>query len=132
MEKDNLKKVETKPAPIERTRNRRTFVPHTDIIERETALTVVMDVPGALEKDIDIHLENDVLTVTAKVEEEVIEGYRPLYSEYSIGDFQRSFKLIEAFDPDKIEAKLSQGVLTLVLPKSEKVKPRKILVKSST
>lgn len=115
---------------IERTSTRRTFIPNTDIIEQEDTLLVLMDIPGAVEDNIEVNLEDNILTVTAKIDAETYDGYRPLYQEYQVGDFQRSFRLIEDFDSDKIEATLKQGVLTLTLPRSEKAKPRKIQIKS--
>lgn len=129
-EETKLKNKEVQTSDIERTSSRQTFVPHTDIIENETGLVVIMDIPGAVEKDVDINLDDNILTILAKVEEETFDGYRPLYSEYGIGDFQRSFRLNEAFDADKIVAKLENGVLTLNLPKAEKKKPKKIKIKS--
>ncbi|MFC1849702.1 Hsp20/alpha crystallin family protein [candidate division CSSED10-310 bacterium] len=125
-----VQKQESQATDVERTRSGRTFVPYTDIIENENGLTLLMDIPGVVEEDVDINLEDTILTITARVAEEKYEGYRPLYSEYNIGDFQRSFRLIEDFDADKVEASLKNGVLTLVLPKSEKLKPRKIKIKS--
>jgi len=130
LNKTALQKKETPANEVERTENRATYVPFTDIIERADGLTINMDVPGAVEKSIDIKLEDNILSVHARVETEEYKGYRPLYSEYRAGDFQRSFRLQEHFDENKIDATLINGVLHIDLPKSEKMKPRKIEIKS--
>jgi len=127
----SVQKTEAQKSEIERTSSNVTFIPYTDIIENEDGLTIMMDLPGAEDNNVDINLEDKVLTVTAKVEPLTFEGYRPLYAEYRIGDFERAFRLNDDFDADKIEAHLKEGVLTLVLPKSEAKKPRKIKIKSS-
>lgn len=127
---DAMQKNDSQAAPVERTSSRRAFTPHTDIIEREASLEIVMDVPGAVEKNIDIDLEDDVLTVTAAIDEKPPEGFRAIHAEYGLGDFHRSFRLLDDFDGSKIQASLKNGVLTLVLPKSERAKPRKIQIKS--
>jgi HSP20 family protein len=115
---------------VEGTRTRPIHTPATDIVESESGLTLRLDVPGAREEKVEVNLDGDVLTVTATIEEELLEGYRPLYSEYRSGDYRRSFRLIEEFDTEKIEATLTQGVLTLVLPKVAKKQPRKIEIKT--
>lgn len=126
----SVQKQETPKSEIERTSSTPTFVPYTDIIENEDGLTIIMDLPGAENKNIDVNLEDNVLTVTAKIEPQVFEGNRLLYAEYKYGDFERSFKLNEDFNAEKIEAFLKEGVLTLVLPKAEAKKPRKIKIKT--
>lgn len=116
---------------LEQTRNRPVYLPFTDIIEGEAGLTITMDLPGVLEDNIDIRLENDVLSVIAKIEDQSFEGYRPLYAEYETGDFQRSFRVIDDFDADKIDAKINNGVLTIYMPKAEAKKPRTIAIKAT-
>lgn len=116
---------------LEQTRNRPVYLPFTDIVEGEEGLTITMDLPGVVEKAVDIRLENDVLTVVGKIDEYGFEGYRPLYAEYESGDFQRSFRVLDDFDADKIDAKLSNGVLNIFLPKAEAKKPRTIAIKAT-
>ncbi len=113
----------------ELTRDRRTFLPRTDIFETAESLTLLMDIPGARESDIDIVLEKNVLTVHALVEPEVPEGYALALQEYEIGDYQRSFRLSNEINQDKIEASYKDGVLRLTLPKAEAAKAKKISVK---
>jgi len=119
------KKENTNP---ELTQDKPVFIPLTDIYESTESIYVVCDVPGVQEKNIDISLENDVLTITAYQDEERYEGYQALYKSYDRGIFQRSFTLSQAIDKAKIKATVKQGVLKIELPKSEEVKPKKITV----
>jgi HSP20 family molecular chaperone IbpA len=118
------------PAGTERTRERRAFMPAADIYEREDALVLLADMPGADEKSVNIDLENGTLTITGRVADDAIEGYRKVLSEYESGDYHRRFHLSDEVNTEAIEAFVKDGVLKLVLPKSEKAKPRKIDVKA--
>jgi HSP20 family protein len=106
----------------------RYFVPTTDIFETEDGLTVVMEVPGVDREAIDINVENDVLKIEAKIDPSKYEGMEPLYTEYNVGHFARSFALSNKIDQQQISAKLEDGVLTLSLKKTQEAIPRKISV----
>ena len=89
------------------------------------------DMPGVAEKDIDIMLEKDVLTINGYVANVTApEGYDLGHGEYGIGDYQRSFTLPDEIDRDNIEASLSHGVLRVTLPKAPEAQTRKITVKA--
>ena len=118
------------PTAMERTRERTVFIPRTDIYEREDALVLVADMPGVDENSIEINVDRRELTVSGRVVPEQIADHRLTYAEYESGDFERSFTLTEEVDIGKIEATVRNGVLRLVLPKSEAAKPRKIAVKA--
>ena len=122
------KKENATPETPELTRDKPVFTPLTDIYESTESIYVVCDVPGVQEKNIDISLENDVLTITAYQDEEQYEGFQALYKSYDRGIFQRSFTLSQTIDKAKIKATVKQGVLKIELPKSEEVKPKKISV----
>lgn len=127
-----VSKEEVLPDPGEtgeRTRATRCFVPHSDIYETEDAITVVMDMPGVQNDNIEISLEKNVLTVTGLVAPNQPEGYSLAFSEYSVGDYERSFRISNQIDQDKIEAEYTNGVLRLNLPKAEAAKKRKIEVR---
>lgn len=113
----------------ERTRETRCFVPRSDIYETENKISVVMDMPGVQRDNIEISLEKNVLTVTGFVAFEEPEGYSLAFSEYNIGDYERSFRISNKIDQEKIEAEYTNGVLHLSLPKAEEAKKRKIAVK---
>jgi len=106
----------------------RYFVPSTDIFETEDALTVVMEVPGVDREAIDISLENDVLKIEAKIDPAKYDGMEPLYTEYNVGHFARSFTLSNKIDQQQISAKLDDGVLTLTLKKAKEAVPRRISI----
>jgi len=128
-EKNVVQKKETKSQGVEQTKNALSFSPYTDILEDKDGLTVIMDMPGTVEKEIDIHLDNDVLTVSGKALPEFKDG-QLLSREYNVGDYQRSFRLVDDFEAEKISATFKNGVLTIRLPKAEQAKPRKITIKS--
>ncbi len=104
------------------------YQPAVDIWEDEEKLVLKADVPGARTEDVEIDLNEDVLTINAPVKVADYEGLRPLYSEYNVGNFYRRFSLGETIDQEKISADLADGVLTVTLPKRERAKARKITV----
>ena len=112
----------------ERTRARRCFVPRADIYETEGEIVVLVDVPGADEKTVNITLEKKVLTINAFIDAVQSNGYDITYAEYEEGDYQRVFHLSDEIDRDRIEATVSGGVLRLRLPKSESAMTKKIAV----
>lgn len=114
----------------ERTRDSRVYVPRVDIYESDEAIHVVADIPGADENSIDITLEKNVLTIDAEVQVEKPEEYSLTYAEYGIGSFRRKFSISNEIDQEKIVAEVKDGVLKMVLPKSEKVS-QKISVKAT-
>lgn len=114
----------------EATRPTRAFMPNADIFETEDALTVVLEMPGVDRDNINISVENGVLTVEGTINFGKYEGLQPVYSEYNIGPFRRSLRISSRIDQDNITAKMSDGVITLVLPKVEEAKPRRIEVRT--
>ncbi len=107
----------------------RVFVPATDIFETDHALTVVMEMPGVDKDNVEVNVENDVLKISGKIDFSKYEGLQPLYTEYNIGNYSRSFELSSKIEQGAIKAELKDGVMTLVLPKAEKAKPRRIAVR---
>jgi len=106
--------------------------PAVDVYDKGTEVVLHAELPGANKDDIDIRVENNVLTLRGKKErnEEVKEdGY--FRSERAYGSFSRSFSLPTTVDITKIDADFKDGVLTLTLPKAEEAKPRQIEVKVS-
>jgi HSP20 family protein len=112
----------------ERTIPSRIFLPVTDIFETAEALMVVMELPGVRKESVEIGVENDVLLINGQIDFSKYEALQPLYTEYNIGNYSRSFQISSKIDQDGISAELKDGVLTLVLPKAEKAKPRRINV----
>ena len=121
-EKKELVSKEEKTVPA------RYYVPNTDIFETDDALMVVMEIPGVEKKDIDVHLENDVLRVEGRVDVGKYEGLEPIYTEYNVGHFARAFTLSNKIDRQQIDAQLQDGVLRLTLKKAAEAAPRRIAV----
>lgn len=111
------------------------FAPRVDVSESDEAYTVRADLPGLEEKDIQVSLEEGVLSIQGKVEsekkDENKEGVR--YVERAKGSFHRSIELPAEIDADKVTASYRQGVLTVTLPKRPEAKPevRTIPIKTS-
>jgi len=116
------------PSQQEKTIPARFYVPATDIFESGDALKIVMEVPGVAKEAVNIKLENDVLSVEARIETTNYNGLEPLYTEYPIGHFARSFTLPGQVDQQNITAQLEDGVLTLTLNKRMEAKPRRIAI----
>ena len=129
MEIQEAKKKEVAESDAERTRSRVAFVPRADIYETDDNIVVVADMPGVDEKSVDITLENDVLSINGYVEPRSPENYDLAYAEYREGDYQRRFTISNQIDRDKIEATVRDGVLRLLLPKSQPT-TKKVAVKS--
>jgi HSP20 family molecular chaperone IbpA len=106
----------------------RTFVPTADIFETEAALTLVLEMPGVDKSHVDVSIEDGVLSVQGRLDFSKYEGLQPVYTEYNIGHYRRSFSLSNKIDQNKISAEMTDGVLTLVLPKAEQAKPRRISI----
>ena len=108
----------------------RVFLPNTDIFETADALTVVMEMPGVTREQTNIMVEDDVVSVAGRIDFSKYENLQPVYTEYNIGHFRRSFSLTpNSIDEHKITAEMKDGLLTLTLPKAERVKPRTIPLK---
>jgi HSP20 family molecular chaperone IbpA len=108
---------------LERTRDRCCYIPKTDIYETEDEII--------LQDSVDIILEKNVLSINVLVDNDVHTGYDRIYSEYESGDFQRSFRLSDEIDQNKIKAVVGNGELRLHLPKAEPAKAKKIVVKAA-
>ncbi len=121
-EKRELAKKEESTVPA------RIFLPTTDIFETDEALTMAIEMPGVDRNKVDVNVENGVLTIQGQIDFSKYEGLQPVYTEYNIGHYRRSFSLSNRIDQNKIRAEMKDGVLTLVLPKAEEAKPRRIAV----
>ncbi len=119
------------PAASEEINDARGYhTPLIDIHEGPEGLILEADLPGATEENLHIQLEDNVLSLHARVASPAPEGARTLHEEHRVGDFYRSFILSDEVERSKITAELKNGVLRLTLPKAERVKTRKIEVKS--
>ncbi len=118
--------VKHEAAGEERTRPGRTYVPNVDICETADALELWADMPGVDEGSIEVKLEDNILSIEGQVGVKDYEGLRPLYTEYNVGNYARRFTVSSDIDAEHIRARIVNGVLELVLPKSARAKPRRI------
>jgi HSP20 family protein len=107
----------------------RVFVPSADIYETQDALTVILEMPGVEKSNVEVRVENGVLNVVGRLDLSKYRGLQPLYTEYNIGHYSRSFQLSSKIDQTRIGAELKDGVLSLTLPKAEEAKPRSVEVR---
>jgi HSP20 family protein len=108
--------------------SRESFVaPEVNIFETKDGYVLEAEMPGVNKSGLEITLEGTEITITGRRHSETVTG-ELLFRERSLADYRRVFELDPAIDTAKISARMDQGVLTLTLPKSEKVKPRKIVV----
>ena len=109
-------------------------VPAVDVSETDKAYEITAELPGMDEKNVEVKLANDVLTIKGEKQDEKEEKRKDYYMrERSFGSFQRSFQVPDGVDADKIEANFKKGVLTVTLPKSTEAQKaeKKIAVKAA-
>lgn len=105
--------------------------PQVSFADTGEALTVRAELPGLTEKDIDISVTANALTVKAERKVEAPEGYAVHRRERQSFSFTQSYELPTRVDPEKVQASLKQGVLTLTLPKAAEAQPKKVTVSAT-
>lgn len=107
------------------------LTPAIDIVEREHEYVVSTELPGIRKEDIDVNVEDGLLTISAESKSDVDEkeGGRVIRQERRYGRYVRSLRLGKQIDGSKVKASYKDGVLELVLPKAESARPKKIEVK---
>ncbi|HTS81157.1 MAG TPA: Hsp20/alpha crystallin family protein [Myxococcaceae bacterium] len=113
---------QTRPGPV--------YSPAVDIFENDESMTVLADMPGVKAQDLKVDLRESVLTLTGRVVPPENGNETSVLREYQTGTFFRQFTLSETIDQPKIDAKLTDGVLRLELPKVDKARPRQITVRT--
>jgi len=103
------------------------IAPNVNIFETPEGYVLQAEMPGVGKDGLEITLEGTEITITGRRKPEAATG-QPLFRERNTADYRRVFELDPAIDSAKVSAKIEQGVLTVTLPKSERVKPRKIQV----
>lgn len=107
----------------------RYFSFNADIVENDEEVIVLADMPGVSAEKLDIDLRDNVLTILGRVDE-MDSRWNLVQGEYELGGYMRKFTLGSAIDQEKINAKIKDGVLTLVLPKADRLRPRKIKIET--
>lgn len=111
------------------TEQKRVYRAPIALYESNEVYTVLVELTGADEKEIQVRLEKGVLTVEAPLKVELPAGSRAQYSELRLGDYRRTLDLADQIDEDKIEASFKGGLLKLTLPKGTSARTRKIPIK---
>ena len=110
------------------------WAPAVDVRETNDELQVTAELPGLAPQDVNVTVENGVLTISGEKKQEVREGTEDsnyyLY-ERRYGRFERSFSLPRTVNADQVKARFDNGVLTIALPKAEAAKPRKVQIESN-
>ena len=120
--------------PVWRPQSALTAMPAVNVAETDKAYEITAELPGMDEKNIEVKVADDVLTIKGEKQEEKEEKEKDYYlSERSFGSFQRSFQVPNGVDTDKIDANFKNGVLTVILPKSTEAQraEKKIAVKAA-
>jgi HSP20 family protein len=120
--------VATKQTNGQATMERPFVAPDVNIYETPEAFVLQAEMPGVSKNGLEVTLEGNTITFIGRREEVTVPG-SPLYRESRQADYRRVFELDPSVDTDGIDAEMRQGVLTLTLPKAERVKPRKIQIK---
>jgi HSP20 family protein len=120
--KQELQRESTRPGPV--------FRPDIDILERSDGYVIYADLPGVDEKSVDVRFDRGTLTLDARLATFPESRWEPLYTEYRLGTFHREFQVSDDIDPSKVSAKMHNGVLELLLPKSADHQPRAIPVRA--
>jgi HSP20 family protein len=112
--------------------NARSYAPEVDVRSNAERVLFSFDIPGVKREDLDITLENGVLTVKGSRKFEPTAAKEQLLLGRSYGTFTRSFALPENLDHEKLAANLDSGVLTIDIPKLQKAQPKRITIGSPT
>ena len=120
--KRELEKKEESTIPF------RAFLPAADIFETDQALTIVLEMPGVSKDNVEVSIEDDIVRIEGRIDFSRYEGLQAVYTEYNVGNYVRSFQIPSQIEQDAIKAEMKDGVVKLVLPKTEKAKPRRIAV----
>jgi HSP20 family molecular chaperone IbpA len=110
-------------------RDTQAMTPRVDVLEDETGITVVADMPGVSKDSLEIKVENDALSIEGAVSAAAPQAMEATYAEVRIPRYRRSFTLSRELDSGRIEAQLKDGVLRLRIPKHEQARPQRISVK---
>ncbi|MSR59142.1 MAG: Hsp20/alpha crystallin family protein [Planctomycetaceae bacterium] len=117
-------------SPAERSVERVLFTPPIDIYESPEGLVLIADLPGVSLGTLELQVQNNRLTLLGRVPRSTPAEAQLVHKEYDEGDFLRSFILSEEVDHERINARLNNGVLEVVLPRAAKAAPRRIQVQS--
>lgn len=118
-------------APLLPLQRQTAFLPEADVMVSDGDIVLTMDLPGLKPEDLDIQLlDGDLVVRGERVRPQLAEGARWAHNERGFGSFERRIRLPDGVDPDAITASMDDGVLSLLVPKPEKLVPRTISIAS--
>ena len=106
------------------------LMPRVDVVEDDTGITILADLPGVPKDRLALRVEGDTLQIEGDITSDTPEGMEVVYAEVQVRRYRRAFTLSRDLDTDKISADLKDGVLTLRVPKAEHAQPRRIEVRA--
>ncbi len=104
-------------------------MPNVDISENEDGYRLNFEIPGMMKDDVKIWVENDILIISGEKKSDFGKDEVTVHSERSYGKFERSFRLPKNADKEKVRAEFVNGLLEVVIPKTEEAKPKQIEIK---
>ncbi len=123
--------AEARASAPQATRREIDVLPPVDIYEDENGIVLKADLPGARSEDLEVHVDSQVLTIEGPIHVDVPEALRPAFAEMRGTRYVRRFTLSNELDPERVDADVRDGVLTLQIPKKEALKPRRIQIQNS-
>ena len=110
------------------TQDTRALLPRVDVLEDETGITLLADLPGVPKEQLELKIEGNALVIEGVIAPFAPGNLEPVYAEVRLARYRRSFTLSHELDANRIEANLKDGVLTLRIPKQALAQPRRIAV----
>lgn len=129
MSSDLTPAEDQRPAPVP-AKEQLVFTPPIDIYETAEGLVLQADLPGVTSETLELQVQDNKLTLFGRVETLAPDAGRLIHQEYGVGHYLRSFILSDDVDHDRISAKLTNGVLEVVLPRTTKTEPRRIQIRT--
>jgi len=112
-------------------RDAQAMTPRVDVLEDDSGITLVADMPGVSKESLEINVENDALVIEGTISPATPQALEATYAEIRVPRYRRSFTLSRELDAGHIEAQLKDGVLKLRIPKHEQARPQRISVNVS-
>lgn len=113
----------------ERKEDTQALLPRVDVRENKDGILLIADMPGVPKDKLELHIDNDTLTIEGEITPDTPENMEAVYAEVRLSRYRRAFSLSAELDTARIDAQLSNGVLKLRIPKHAYAQPRKIEVK---
>jgi HSP20 family molecular chaperone IbpA len=128
MSDTKVKTTTNQQARPESRQDQRAMLPRVDVLEDETGITLLADLPGVSKDQLELKVEGDTLLIEGAVAQPTPDRLEPVYAEVRVPRYRRAFTLSRELDSSRIEANLKDGVLNLRIPKQAHAQPRRIQI----